>query len=263
MKIREVINQIEKDFPIVSMQDFDNSGSNVVGFNEELKGILLTLDITISAIETAKENNANLIISHHPIIFNKIRNLNEDPVSKRIKLLNKYDISAYSCHTNYDANLKNGMGISLINLLFDKSEILEEKYLEEFKICDNNYGIGNILTFKKIFNFDYFKNLLINKLSLDVDKMSFYKINDYIEKIIIIPGSGSSEIDLVINEKPDLLITSDLKHNQILDLMEYNISYINATHYGLENIFIDSFYDYLNQITFLNNTNILKFDIKL
>ena len=57
MKISEVVNQIEKDFPIVSMQDFDNSGSNIVNLDDELKGILLTLDITLDAITYAKDNN--------------------------------------------------------------------------------------------------------------------------------------------------------------------------------------------------------------
>ena len=263
MKIREVVNQIEKDFPIVSMQDFDNSGSNIVNLDEEISGILLTLDITIDAINFAKENNINFIISHHPIIFNKIKNLNEDPVSKRIKLLNKYDINAYSCHTNYDANLKYGMGTSLINLLFDNSIIKEQRILEKFKIGDYEYGIGNVIIFNNEFSFLELKNIFINKLKLDSDKISFYNCKNNIKRIIIIPGSGSGDVDLVIKEKPDMLITSDLKHNQILDLKESNISYFNATHYGLENIFIDSFYKYLNDISIIKNINIIKYDIKL
>lgn len=263
MKIREVINQIENDFPIVSMQDFDNSGSNIVNLDDELKGILLTLDITLDAITYAKDNNINFIISHHPIIFNKIRNINEDPVSKRIKLLNKYDINAYSCHTNYDANLKNGMGTSLVNLLFDSSLIKEQGILEKFKVNNEEYGIGNIIYFNKEFSAEELKNLFIEKLKLDNNKISFYKCKDSVKKVIIIPGSGSGEVDLVINEKADMLITSDLKHNQILDLKESNISYFDASHYGLENIFIDSFYRYLSEFKKLNDINIIKYDIKL
>lgn len=263
MKIRDVVNQIEKDFPIVSMQDFDNSGSNVVNLDDELNGILVTLDITLDAITYASENNINFIISHHPIIFNKIRNLNDDPVSKRIKLLNKLDINAYSCHTNYDANLKNGMGVNLVSFLFNDAEIKDNKILEKFRINDVEYGIGNIITLNKEFSIEEIKSLIINKLNLDVDKISCYMCNKTVKKLIIIPGSGSGEVDLAICEKPDLLITSDLKHNQILDLKESGISYFNATHYGLENIFIDSFYKYLREIKNFNNINVIKYDIKL
>ena len=110
---------------------------------------------------------------------------------------------------------------------------------------------------------DELKDKLINTFKLDNEKISFYKYNDVINKIIIIPGSGSSDIDFVIDEKPDILITSDIKHNHILDLKDSNISYFNATHYGLENIFINCFYNYLKELDSLKNINILKFDIKL
>ena len=263
MLIKDLIKQIELDFPIVSSMDYDNSGANVVDYEATLTGVLVTLDITLKSIEYAKDNGINFIISHHPIIFNKIRNINNDPVAKRIKYLNKYEINAYSCHTNYDVNIKNGMGTNLINFLFDKSDIKEQRLLEKFKIKDEDYGIGNIITFKNKKSFDEVKNDIVKKLKLDSDKMSFYKCNDIINKIIIIPGSGSGEIDLVINEKPDLLITSDLKHNQILDLKESNISFFDATHYGLENVFIYSFYQYLNTLNILKGVNLKYFDIEL
>ena len=253
MKIRDLINLIEKDFPINSAMSFDNSGANIVDYNADLSGIVVCLDVTIATIEFAKQNGANLIISHHPLIFNEIRNINDDPISKRIKLLNKYEISAYSSHTNFDSNLKRGMGISLINKLFDKSLINSHKILESYTIDGTDYGIGDITIFNKNLNFDEILTIIKSKLELSNDKISYYKVNDNISKIILIPGSGSSEIDLVIAEKPDLLITSDLKHNQILDLAEEGISYINASHYGLEKIFIESFSDYLANDLKINN----------
>ena len=248
MKIRELINRIEQDFPKKSAMSFDNPGANIVDYDVEIKSVLVTLDITIESIEYAKNNNVNLIISHHPIIFNEIKNINNDPLSKRIKLLNKYDISAYSCHTNYDVNLINGMGINVINKIFDKNEIERHTLLEQYVVDNINYGIGDIITLKQTFDFNEIIKKIIDKLNLDTDKLSFYDVNKKIKKIVILPGSGSGDVDLVITEKPDLLITSDLKHNQILDLIESSISYINATHYGLEKIFEESFLNYLKSI---------------
>lgn len=261
MKIRELINLIEKDFPISSAMTFDNSGANMVEYFDELTGVVVCLDVSLSAIEFAKQSGANLIISHHPLIFNEIRNINEDPVSKRIKLLNKYGISSYSIHTNYDSNLKFGMGVNLINELFDKSLISKHSILETYSIDGVNYGIGDITIFNKIVNFNEILTIIKSKLDLNDDKISYYKIKDDISKVILIPGSGSSEVDLVLSEKPDLLITSDLKHNQILDLTEVGISYINASHYGLEKIFIKSFAEYL--VNTLNINNILMFSNSL
>lgn len=261
MKIRELINLIENDFPVNSAMSFDNSGANMVDYSEELSGIVVCLDVTISTIEFAKQSGANLIISHHPLIFNEIRNINEDPISKRIKLLNKYGISAYSIHTNFDSNLKRGMGINLLNKLFDKSMIKDHRLLETYSVDGIDYGIGDITVFNKKVNFDEILTIIKNKLDLSDEKISYYKVKDEIYKVIVIPGSGSSDVDMVLSEKPDLLITSDLKHNQILDLTEEGISYINASHYGLEKIFIKSFSEYL--VNDLNIKNVNTFYLSL
>ena len=253
MKTSEIIKKIEQYFPLNSAMSFDNSGANVVDSYAEVTGIVVCLDVTLQVIEYAKSKNVNLIISHHPLIFNEIQNLNDTPIARRIKLLNKYEISAYSVHTNFDVNLSYGMGKSLLNVLFDNSVIKEHSLLEKYLIDDTQYGIGDITTFNKKFTFDEILTIIISKLGLSIDKVSCYNLNMDINKLIIIPGSGSSDVDLVINEKPDLLITSDLQHNQIVDLIEAGISYINATHYGLEKIFVKSFEKFLIEKLQYNN----------
>lgn len=261
MLVKDLINKIEEDFPISSSMSYDNSGANVINFDSEIKGVLVCLDVTIDAINFAKENNANLIISHHPIIFNEIKSINDDPISKRIKMLNKYDISAYSCHTNFDVNIENGMGSNLLKLLFDDKDIISHEYLESFNIDSRQYAIGDIITLKDSNTLQNIVELIKNILNLDDSKISYYDFNKNVKKIVVIPGSGSGDIELVVKAKPDLLITSDLKHNNIIDLMDENISYINATHYGLEKVFIESFSNYLGSK--FNNLNIYKHYINL
>ena len=261
MLIKDFIKIIEQDYPLKSALSFDNSGANIVDFNAELKNVLVCLDITIDTIQYAKNNDVDLIVSHHPIIFNEIKNINDDPTSKRIKLLNKYDISAYSCHTNYDVNLNNGMGKNLLKLLFDDKDIKSHTLLETFVVDNVDYGIGDVIVLNKSIVFEDILNRLKSKLFLDDEKISFYKLKDDIDKIIIIPGSGSGDIDLVIDEMTDLLITSDLKHNHILDLIESGISYINATHYGLEKVFVDSFTEYIKDR--FNNLKVYKYSINM
>ena len=257
MKIRELIERIETDFPHNSSMSFDNSGANIVDYEAEINNILVCLDVTKDSILYANNNDANLIISHHPMIFNQIRNLNDDPTSNRIKLLNKYDISAYSCHTNFDVNIENGMGINVLNKIFDNDEILSHKLLDTYLIDNKTYGLGDIITIKKTYSFNDILKIIIDRLELNESKISYYKCSDEIKKIIILPGSGSSDVELVIKEKPDLFISSDLKHNNILDLCEANISYINATHYGLEKVFIEAFSKYLSE--FVSSNKILKY----
>ena len=241
MLIRDLIKKIENVYLLESEFDFDNSGANIVSFDNELKNILVCLDITLDTIDYARMNNVNMIISHHPIIFNSIKNINDDILSKKIKLLNKYDISAYSMHTNFDVNIKYGMGKLVKDKIFSKNEISSEDYLDTFKIKFKKFGIGNIVSLKKSLDFDSMVNRIIDNLQIDSEKICYFAKdkNKPIKKVVILPGSGSSDVDKVIEVKPDLFITSEIKHNNIIDLLENDIMYINATHYGLEKHFIE------------------------
>ena len=239
MKVNDIIKYIEQMFPLQSAFEYDNSGANIL-FNNDVKKILVCLDITKNSIDYAIRNNANLIISHHPIIFNPIKNICDDTLSKKIKLLIRNQISAYSCHTNFDVNMKYGMAKIIIEKLFKKSDIKKHDFLENITVDNKKYGIGNIITLKnKIDSFDLFLSLL-NKFDIPVEQGSIFAADDKtVKKVILIPGSGSSDVDRVIREGCDCLITSDLKHNQIVDLLDNNITYINLTHYGLEKEFVN------------------------
>ena len=240
MKAYEITKYIEKTYPLNSQMDFDNSGPIIFNADDEVSGVLVCLDVTMSAIEFAITNGINLIISHHPMIFNEIKTINNDILSKKIKLLIKNSINTYSAHTNFDANLKCGMGKILTEKLFKKSLVRSYDILEKYAVSWKKYGIGNIINLKSFIDFNSVLNILKDELTIKDYELSYYNFNAMpISKIILIPGSGSGEIDLVLNEKPDLLITSDLKHNHIIDLLDSGISYINASHYGLEKVFIE------------------------
>ena len=187
MLIRDLIKKIENIYLLESEFDFDNSGANIVNFDNELKNILVCLDITLDTIDYARMNNVNMIISHHPIIFNSIKNINDDILSKKIKLLNKYDISAYSMHTNFDVNIKYGMGKLVKDKIFSKNEISSEDYLDTFKIKFKKFGIGNIVSLKKSLDLDSMVNRIIDNLQIDSEKICYFAKdkNKPIKKVVI------------------------------------------------------------------------------
>ena len=249
MKVIDIIKYVEKTYPVYSELDFDNSGANIVDESESVTGILVCLDATLNAIKYARDNNLNMIVSHHPIIFNAIKNINDDILSTKIKCIIKNSINCYSVHTNFDMNIEKGMCKILVNKIFDKKIIKSNKPLFTNIIKGKEYGGGSIILLNKTFDIIDIVNILKSKLAIKDEKISYY-YNDYtkkINKIVIMPGSGSGDVEDVIKLKPDLFITSDLKHNQIIDLLDRDISYINATHYGLEKIFVDYMSDYLQK----------------
>jgi putative NIF3 family GTP cyclohydrolase 1 type 2 len=75
MKLYEIINKLEESFPISLEEKWDNSGLLIGDRNSEISAIQISLDITDSVIDKAIENGCELIITHHPIIFESIKQI--------------------------------------------------------------------------------------------------------------------------------------------------------------------------------------------
>lgn len=99
-----VINEILKLAPMELQESYDNSGLQVGNTDQPLKNIMLSLDVDDITIEKAKSKDANLIISHHPMIFSAIKKIDaRNNTGKKIIEAIKNDICIFSCHTNFDS----------------------------------------------------------------------------------------------------------------------------------------------------------------
>ena len=76
MKIKELTNFLEELAPIYIQEEYDNCGLTIGDENKKIKNILICLDVTLEVIKEAKQKKCNLIISHHPVIFNEIKKIN-------------------------------------------------------------------------------------------------------------------------------------------------------------------------------------------
>lgn len=101
---KEIIKYLEEWAPKGIAWERDNVGLQVGDPNIKIKNILLSLDLSEVVIEIAKKENCNLIITHHPLLFYPLKNLDvsKNRNSKMIQTLIKNDISLYSAHTNLD-----------------------------------------------------------------------------------------------------------------------------------------------------------------
>ena len=78
MKLSEIISKLEKKFPKQNAESWDNVGLLVGRKENEIKKIQISLDVTMKVIDEAVKNKVDLIISHHPIIFSSIKEINSD-----------------------------------------------------------------------------------------------------------------------------------------------------------------------------------------
>lgn len=134
MKVLELINIFENQANLRLQEDWDNCGLQVGNINNEVKGVLLCLDIVPEVIDEAIENNLNVVISHHPLIFNGIKKITDETAIEKclIKAITN-DISILSFHTNFDTILDGVSGrlaakIGLKNpkILVPKSNFLKK-----------------------------------------------------------------------------------------------------------------------------------------
>lgn len=125
MKISEIVKSLNQFAPIQLQEDFDNSGLNVGNPDDDVKGVLITIDVTPEVVEEAIEKKCNLIVSHHPLIFGKLKSITgKSYVEKSVMLAIKNDISIYCGHTNYDQIFS---GVS--SKICDKLELINKEIL--------------------------------------------------------------------------------------------------------------------------------------
>ncbi len=107
MIVQDVINYLEELSPLAYAEDFDNVGLLVGHKNTQITGILVTLDTLEAIVDEAIENNCNLIISFHPIIFKGLKKLTgKNYVERVVMKAIKHDIAIFAMHTALDNALQ-------------------------------------------------------------------------------------------------------------------------------------------------------------
>jgi len=128
MLVKDITNIIEAFAPLAYQESYDNSGLIVGSKNDEVTGVLISLDCVEEIIDEAIAKNCNMIIAHHPIVFSGLKKFNGTNYIERtvIKAI-KNNIVIYAAHTNLD-NVKNGVSFKIAEKIGLKNcEILQPK----------------------------------------------------------------------------------------------------------------------------------------
>jgi dinuclear metal center YbgI/SA1388 family protein len=117
MKISEIIKVLNSFAPRDLQESYDNSGLSIGDPNHEATGALCTIDITHDVVDEAIEKDVNLIVSHHPLIFQGLKSITgKNYIEEIIIRAIKNDIAIYSGHTNFD-NISTGVNHKICNVI--------------------------------------------------------------------------------------------------------------------------------------------------
>ncbi len=210
-KVKDFYGYLNSIAPFETQEDWDNSGMLVGDMDAEVKKVAVVLDITHEEIKKAKAIGADLIISHHPVIFNPIKSVTRGSVPYELVASS---INALCCHTPLDI-ADGGTNDSLAKLLGIEVTRTEDPILR--------LGTVEPTTAEN----------LAGKIAKTLNtKVRYADAGRKIEKIAICTGAGCSLIEAA--GEIDAFITGDASHHNFLDCVQAGITLIAAGHYETE-----------------------------
>ncbi len=210
-KVKDFYGYLNSIAPFETQEDWDNSGMLVGDMDAEVKKVAVVLDITHEEIKKAKAIGADLIISHHPVIFNPIKSVTRGSVPYELVASS---INALCCHTPLDI-ADGGTNDSLAKLLGIEVTRTEDPILR--------LGTVEPTTAEN----------LAGKIAKTLNtKVRYADAGKTIKKIAICTGAGCSLIEAA--GEIDAFITGDASHHNFLDCIQAGITLIAAGHYETE-----------------------------
>lgn len=226
--INEIYSYLDELYPFNLQEKWDNSGLIVENYYMECSKVLLTLDISYEVICEASCKGADLIISHHPVIFNPIKRLTpRNPVYS----LAEKNIAAICMHTNLDI-AQNGTNGVILKMLSEEFNFAKEP--EPFEEIGGGHNLGWIVELdEKTFS----DNIAIKlKQIFDCEYVRASRIaRKKISRISFCSGSGGSMLELAKQKNCDALITGDVKHDVWVDANANDIVVFDCGHFHTEN----------------------------
>ena len=220
MKIKEVIAALEHFAPLPLQEGFDNAGLQV-GLTEavDVSGALLCLDVTEAVVDEAIALGCNLIVSHHPVIFHKLRRIsNEDYVQRTVMKAIKNDITIVSMHTNIDeaeggVNHKMAEKMELGKLRFFGKQKEERVQTADAGEATVQAGEGVIGELSEPMAADDF--VLMLKRAFEVECVQCNQLlRRPISKVAVCGGAGSFMLGEALAAGADAFVTGEMHYHE-------------------------------------------------
>ena len=229
MTISTIVEYLDAELHPEYQEDYDNAGFLLGDLQRECRGALVAVDITDKVIDEAIEKGANLIVTHHPLIFGSVRRITpREAIGRHIIRLIKNDISVYAAHTNLD-NLKNGVNGILSEVLgLTDCHILRPLSGQP----SPEIGAGMIGTLPYPLPTELFLEQVKASLNLPLLRVSDIA-GAAVARVAICGGAGSFLIDDAIRQQADIYLTGDMKYHDF-QRAEGRITLVDIGHFESE-----------------------------
>lgn len=236
-----ICDMLEELSPKGYAEKWDNVGLLVGRMDKEVNTIYIALDATDEVINAAIECEADMLITHHPMIFSAMKNVTADHfIGRRVLKLAKHDISYFAMHTNFDVMGMADAAADEIDLM--DREVLDVTYEDEIGI----EGLGRIGSLPECMSLYELCNFVKDRFDLEAVKV-FGDLDRLVDVCAIAPGSGKSMLKAAIDKGADVIITGDIDHHEGIDSVAQGLCIIDAGHFGIEKLFVPYMEEFLRR----------------
>ncbi len=241
--VQDIYRLLDQKAPFYSQMGFDNSGHLVGEATQEVKRVLVSLDITEEVAQEAIALGCELIVAHHPVIFGGVKSVTTGSATGRILLaLIRANISAICAHTNLDMAeggvndcLAEAVGLTEIALLAP-----EGKYNDGAV-----YGLGRVGLVEQPMALRDF--LAVVQEGLKPNALRYVDAGRTVHRVAVGGGACGEYMDAAIAKGCDTFLTSDLKYHGFLEGKEKGINLIDAGHFPTENVVCPRLVEWLEE----------------
>ena len=225
MNVKELYAFLNEKIPPSLSCDWDNDGLMCCADEEkEIQRVLIALDMTAEVIQKAIDEQYDLILSHHPLIFSPLKAVNpRDHIARRVISLIRADVAAMSFHTRLDA-VEGGVN----DILAADLGLLNAE-----PFGDNGEAIGRIGTLKEPMPLAEFAALV--KKATGAEQVQFSDAGKAAFRVAVLGGSGSSDVKAAMRAGADTYVSGELKHSNLTDAPECGMNLVAAGHFYTEN----------------------------
>lgn len=219
--VSNILDFLKDKYPLETACDFDNVGLLVGDGQATVTKVVVCLDCDIDTVEFAKNCDAQLIVTHHPVIFNGLK---EVTVGSVVYELVKSNISVISMHTNLDI-AQGGVTETLCDAIGLKNVVpfvSHSGFLIREAECD-------------VIDADKLAECIKNNLG---GAVRYVDSGREIRRVLVCSGSGGEFLKDVADGGYDALISADIKHNVFIDAINLGVSVFDAGHFSSENIIV-------------------------
>ena len=239
MKCDEILKKLEEEYPLSVAEEWDNPGLLIGHRDQDVQKVLVALDATEASIREAIAMQADLIVTHHPLLFHSVRSVSSDTfIGRRILAMIENGIACYTMHTNFDV-----LGMSRLNE--DQLDLRHARVLQVTGETDGiEEGIGRVGEWETPRTLR--EAAAYVREQMRIDAVRCYGLEEPREgeperlfsRIAVSGGSGKGMVPYALEEGAEILITGDIDYHTAIDALAQGLYIIDAGHYGTEHGFI-------------------------